>query len=424
MTPSLPQTTGLSASVISLGRLPDPYSGAPPPESALRGKSHSSPFWDLGGPWQCGIRGWEGGIHSELGPRLPPAALAGAPPSEVPPTTLPAQRPQPGNSMAAPPCCPQMVLLGRERPQGLGHISQGDWYLKRVLERVREKQERREASWEVLSSCPDTPSQRDLAKKGFPLVCAIESPNYYLGRSTGPGRLRAPPPHSPPLHFLGHSGSGFKTRSSFLLAACLSAQSQAAAFMALLSLLLLSTGPQAPPHAAVHPPSSTLPPPVILRRNLLMFLSVSAEVGSRLCLLVSSSGVPVAPPEGTPGLRLRWGVEGEQARQPISYAAPGCRGGPASDSPQFPASDSGTLCSDLVRKPDRNRHRTLASDTETDFWKTGLFLCFYKCRLHDQHRHGAISMEFIRRMVCALTITRRERTQSQPDHNPDLFTSH
>lgn len=103
--------------------------------------------------------------------------------------------------MAAAPCCPRRVLLGSVPRPAWASISQGDWYLKRVREREREAGGERPPG-SVLSSFSDFHATEGLLKGSCQEricsgLCHLKAPTIVLEEAEpGPGRLRAPPPHT------------------------------------------------------------------------------------------------------------------------------------------------------------------------------------------------------------------------------------
>lgn len=138
------------------------------------------------------------------------------------------------------------------------------------------------------------------------------------------------------------------------------------------------------------------------------------EVESRLSLGVSSQ-VPDASPKGS--LRPAASSGGWRVAKNASLCLtqhPGLLGeGQATDSPQLLAPGVGRLLpSDPALEPEPEPVQFWHQNRNSGSLENSLFLYFCKCQFDDQLKHGAISMVFIRRTVCGLTMTGRERELS------------
>ena len=156
--------------------------------------------------------------------------------------------------------------------------------------------------------------------------------------------------------------------------------------------------------------------------------SYFAHLARRWCELPGPSCVPTPRP-GTPPPAVGWIVDSSQERDFVSQtslqaAAPG---GPCScfflNSRLLWLGEAAayrTKLTDVALKLEQSvtgMQNFLYRNSETRVSrKQGFIFTFCKHELQDQHKHGAISMVFIRRTVCGFTITGRERTGSQLGH--------
>lgn len=150
-----------------------------------------------------------------------------------------------------------------------------------------------------------------------------------------------------------------------------------------------------------------------------MFRPSGPEGESSLCLLAWARGPAASPPFGLlPAVR----VEGSQEHPLVSYTsipAP-APGGPPVIPPDFRAALAQGGCRLLRSSSQTRRSRENHREQDAELFpcehrhavsseNRSLFLHFCDHQQDDQHKLGAISMVFIRRTVCGLTITGTER---------------